>query len=361
MKVVAFADTPPQAWDSCCEASAQAWLYHRADWVDIETRFFGVVNHSFSLVREGQVLAVQPLYAADIGLARFTERLVHSGLHRHTGLACRDGLLAQDVAAARAAAMARILEVAAAERADRIQLNVQNLAPLSLTAAREEIPFWVLDHDFQLGLRFGPMGINPAPGQSTCAADQVVDLAPSEDELRAALEATCRRAVRKAEDSGLACEAVDPATPTAVAEYYSLAERSASRTGESLAPQKYYQHLATVLGPQGRLALLFARHGDRTVAGLLLAVDKGMATYAGGVSDPEMLRLRPNDFIHWSAIRWARSRGLRGYRLGPVFPELPTDWPVCRVARFKRKFGGRSYTVIQGSRFLSPERYQEAA
>lgn len=63
--------------------------------------------------------------------------------------------------------------------------------------------------------------------------------------------------------------------------------------------------------------------------------------------------------IAWySIIRYVENFGLTHYRLGPIFPELPKEWPVSKVSRFKAKFGGDAYTIIQGSKFLNPTRYQ---
>ena len=95
------------------------------------------------------------------------------------------------------------------------------------------------------------------------------------------------------------------------------------------------------------------------MAALWLLIHKGAAHFLGGVSDPAYLPMRVNDFLHWSAIVWANHQGLTHYRLGPVFPELPDDWPVARVSRFKGKFGGISYSTIQGSYFRHPEKYLE--
>ncbi len=61
---------------------------------------------------------------------------------------------------------------------------------------------------------------------------------------------------------------------------------------------------------------------------------------------------------------WAqRGQFLPGlhYRFGPAFPEVPDDWPIARVSRFKEKFGGQSFTTIQGSLFLKPEKYLAGA
>jgi hypothetical protein len=359
MKVAPFAEIPGDSWDTVCAGSGQAWLFHRAAWVALEGRHFVRENLSFGLVGRSGLAAIQPLYLSDAGTGAGPERLLHSGIHRHTGLAVAAGTSDADVNAARSLAMRRIEELAEEHDVDRIQLNSHNLAPENLSAERREIPFWVEDHGFYLGLHFGEGGMLPAPAMATCNADQIVDLGPGEEQLFAGLEESCRRAVRKATGHGLA---FDPGSGAAAVEaYVALARRAAVRTGESLPPERYYHDVWEALGPSGSCAILIARHEGTAIAGLVLALDKGSAGYLAGASDPDRLPLRAADFLHWSAILWAKRRGLGHYRLGPWFPEVPSEWPIARVSRFKRKFGGRSWSVIQGSRFRRPQGYVEAA
>lgn len=359
MIVVPFEQVRSAIWDRTYRESPQAWLFHSADWIALEERFFVGRNLSFALVQDGRMLALQPLYFSDAASGSGGECLLHSGIHRHTGLALASGTTREDSSMARAICMRQVLALAEQYDADRILFNVHNLTPESRSLERTEIPFWVERHGFHLGLHFGPQGFLPAPGMSTCNADQIVDLGPDAETLFADLDESCRRAVRKAIKAGLGF--VVARDDAALDTYYDLACRSAQRTGESLAPLDYYREIWRRLHPSGRCALFFAYDGDRPAAALFLLIDKGAASYLAGVSDPELLGLRPNNFIHWSAMLWARERGLSEYRFGPIFPEAPPDWPIARVSRFKSLFGARSMTVIQGSFFRKPERYVEPA
>jgi hypothetical protein len=319
-------------------------------------RYFFPDNHSFAILDKERVVGIHPLYIARLGLGQWTELLLHSGLHRHTGLAMAEGLDPGTVKAVRAAAMRRIEEVAEGSDADRIQLNSQNLAPQNLSSLRGEIPFWVTDYGYFLGMGIGSNGLAPAPALATCCADQIIKLDDTENTLFARLDEGCRRAVRKAQSAGLEWgEGGERCIP----DYYALAEMSARRTGETLAARAYYEDVGSAFWAAGYCKVLFAYSGSRKVAALMLLVYKGAAHFLGGVSNPEYLPARVNDFIHWSAIIWSKHQGLSFYRLGPVFPELPDDWPVVRVSKFKGKFGGRSYSIIQGSRFRYPNKYLE--
>lgn len=358
MKVVPFGQVPAQEWDAFCTESEQAWAFHRAGWIRIEAAHFFPKNHSFA-VRDGeQLVGIQPLYESILGLGGWSERLLHGGIHRHTGLALGSGLSEGAAKAVRSLAMRQIQEVSQKIDCDRVQLNTQNLAPESLGPRRSEVPFWVLEYGYFLGLAMGPGGICPAPGLSTCCADQIVVLNEPEERLFGRLEESCRRAVRKGQKAGLEWE---EGGSEPVDAYYRLAEISAARTGETLSARAYFEDVWREFGPTGGCRVLFVLAGGKRVAALWLLIDKGAAHYLGGVSDPEYLPLRVNDFLHWSAIAWAKRSGLSWYRLGPVFPELPDEWAVARVSRFKGKFGGKAHTTIQGSFFRYPAKYVPAA
>jgi Acetyltransferase (GNAT) domain len=355
VKIVAFREVETCDWDALAASSPEAWLNHDSGWIALEGHFFVNANLSFALIEHAEVVGIQPLYLSEGPSAAFGERLLHSGIHRHTGLATRAGIGSAGKRAVRSAAMDEIFRLAELFDVDRIQLNAHNLAPVNRSKSREHVPFWVSDFGFQLGIGFGPNGMTPFPGVSTLNADQLIDLDPPEDVLLANLDEGCRRAIRKATKAGLEFEIARDFSD--LKDYFEIAQESAVRTGESLAPAQYYEEIFRRFFEQGRVHLLFARSQTIRVAALLLLSDKGAVHFLGGVSRSGSLNLRPNDFLHWHAMRWAKCVGFQVYRLGPWFPEVPRDWPISRVSHFKTKFGSSSVPIIQGSMFRHPEKY----
>lgn len=360
MKVVAFADIPPRVWNILVNESSDAWVFHRSEWIDLESRFGGAFPLSFGIIDHGSLVALQPLYRSQLGLGPFVETLVHSGLHRHTGLTLAPGLDPAKIAAVKSIAMNTIYAAANSCKADRIYLAQQNLAPTSLSSARCEIPFWVLDYGFELGNNFGPAGLAPGPGLATTVVDQIINLHASEDELFAALNESCRRAIRKGINAGL--QAVDlSGAPECIDEYWRLAKLSATRSGENLPGRDYYDAIRAAFLNTGIFTALFIKFGDHLAASALLLRDKKACQFFAGVSDPAYLGDRVNDVLHWSIIRHAKKHGDSAYRLGPYFPSVPRGWPIETISRFKSKFGAAPWTIVQGSRYLKPERYRDIA
>lgn len=355
MNVITFSDASRQEWDNVCDSSEQAWLFHRSEWVRIEEQHFVRKNLAFAVVVGGRVIGICPLYLSDSGTGTGGERLLHTGVHRHTGPAFRAMMDEGEMQGGRRLAMNHILKIGEELDVDRIQLNSHNLAPQNLCAEREEIPFWVMEYGFDLGLAFGPCGMTPVPGSATCNADQIVDLQVSEESLFQRLDESCRRAIRKAMKTELQ---LSPSTEESDCDdYYRLAELSANRTGEILPSKEYYRDILRGLASQGNAVLLFVKHEGKNVAALLLLLYKGSTSFLTAVSDTEYLPMRINDFLHWKAMLWAKDAGFTRYRLGPWFPSVNSDWPIATVSKFKSKFGGRSATILQGSLFRRPEKF----
>lgn len=356
MKLVAFREISPDSWDAVCDASEHAWLFHRSDWIIIEERHFVGENLSVGFESKGRLVAVLPLYFSDTSRGAAQENLLHSGIHRHAGLACVPDLDQETLTALRSQMRNYLFEQAALRGCQRIHLSMQSLAPASLSGRQaREAPYFVSEWGFYPGIAFGPGGLYPAPGMSTAACDQIVVLDVEEEALFSRLAEACRRNVRKAQKSGVTIRSLDQ--PDSIALYYQMAQVSAQRTGESLAPLAYYEDVWRAFLDSGRCRLLVAEHEGVAIAMLLVLMDKGAASYLGGVSTTAGLELRANDMIHWGLIRAMRAEGQRCYRLGPAFPGLPDDWPIVRVSRFKTKFGARSMPLVVGSHFLEPEHY----
>ncbi|MBX9678520.1 MAG: GNAT family N-acetyltransferase [Gemmataceae bacterium] len=356
MKTIPFRDIEPAAWDEAASHSSEAWLFHRHAWIGLESTYAAKANLSFAVADDkGRIVAIQPLFRRDFDRG-WTERVLDCGYHRHAGFAVRDDAGDDLRHSATRQAMKQILACADDWDVDRIVLNVQNLAPIA--RGRIQVPSWILEDGFEAGLHMTPFGDLAVPGMSNTFAEQIVSLEGAEEILFKRLDSACQRAVRKAEKAGLV---LDVAAGDPIDEYYELAQVSATRTKEKLLPKEYYRTIWNAFAGDRRAAVLFVRSEGKLSAALFLLIDKQGASFLAGVSHHDFLVLRVNDFVHWQGMRWLKSIGVTRYRLGPIFPELPTDWPVAEVSRFKSKFGGESYPVVQGCYFRKPNRYAEDA
>lgn len=340
VKVSEFRDVPPDHWDSVWRASDDAWLFHSASWVDFESRHNWDRNVSFALMDHGSTAAVLPLYEGHLG----NVKVLLSGLHRHAGLAIHPDYL-QSARHIQGMCMTHLRSLASDCGASRIHLSVQNLAPRNLTVERDHVPFWIQDYGYHLGLVVTRLGIDAIRGRSNLFADQVIDLRPETAKIFGRFSSACRRAIRRSEEKNL--HFYVPAGAQAAEGYAEIAAVSALRTAESIRSAGYYDDLVR-LAEMGRAVIFHIKSDSLIVAAAVVLLDKGSASYLSGASDAQFHGLHVNDFLHWNIIKWLRRNGYAHYRLGPTFPEVPSDWPVAKVAAFKARFGGRSLPVIQG-------------
>ena len=155
----------------------------------------------------------------------------------------------------------------------------------------------------------------------------VLDLAKPVDELFKQLNSKRRNNIRFAIKNGLEFA-------EASGEEFSTYYRDVYSRWRDTPRKQIHEAEATFEGFERRFRLnsnrkLFvARAGGKTVAGAFLRFyPGGLVEYAANSSLDEYLRLKPNEFIQWKAIEWARGQGFRAYSLGGA-------------GQFHREFGG---------------------
>lgn len=339
MKIVLFENISKEDWNEVASSSLDSWFFHYYEWIMIESDYFTKQNLSFAIESNDKTIAIFPLYLRAINRG-WVETLIDSGHHRQSGIAFVKRVSLEDKNNAISMAMEYIFFLMKKLNAHRILLNRHNLA----ISNQEKVPFWIEKYGFHSGMMFCENGELSCPGMSSVCADQIVDLLNSKETLFDNTEGSFRRAVRKATKSGVSLFEVD----NSIEKYYDLAVLSANRTGEQLLSKDYYLRLYSNFILHNKVKILFAQKDGELVSALFLILDKKGANFFGGVSHPDYLQYRVNDFIHWEAILWAKNNGFLKYRLGPIFPSLPQEWNICKVSKFKKKLGGNSYEIMQG-------------
>jgi hypothetical protein len=142
------------------------------------------------------------------------------------------------------------------------------------------------------------------------------DLRKSEDELFGAMDSACRRCIRKAEKSGVTIEETHDLA--FADEYYQQLTDVFAK--QNLVPT-YTVHrvraLIKNLEPTGRILLLRARgpDGKCVATGIFPGLNK-IAEFWGNASFRDSQDLRPNELIHWYAMRYWKRRGAEIYDWG---------------------------------------------
>ncbi|MFY0610418.1 MAG: GNAT family N-acetyltransferase [Hyphomicrobiaceae bacterium] len=160
----------------------------------------------------------------------------------------------------------------------------------------------------------------------------VTDLGRSEDDIFSGMTSACRRAIRKSIKENVVVEEADP-EGFAVEYYKQLEEVFAKQEMTPTYSLDRVKKLIEFTHPSGDL--LLARVKDR--AGLCIATGiypgfGQMALFWGNGSLRQHQNVRPNEALHWFAMRHWKARGVTQF-----------DWGGA--ASYKAKYGVQEFTV----------------
>ncbi len=195
-----------------------------------------------------------------------------------------------------------------------------------------------------LEFRGGSEHFAPIPGHqpSTSFVTHTLDLgrlAATPSLLEATWDPAHRRALRKAERSGLTVE--HSATPETVDAFYGLLCLTRRRHGVPPQSRRFFRLLQEhVLGP-GHGRVFLARHSGQPVAGAVFLHSGPVIHFKYGASDESFQEHRPNNLVLADAIRHYAAEGrrhldfgrtslcnegLRRFKLGWGATETPLDY-----------------------------------
>jgi hypothetical protein len=165
-----------------------------------------------------------------------------------------------------------------------------------------------------------------------------VDVIADEDEMWRSLPSGARRALRKAESSGVSVRC--GLTEADMRAFYELHLRVRKyKYGLLAQPYRFFANIWERFLAPGHGVLLLASVGDRVVSGVVFLEWQEVLYYKFNASDPEHLGARPNDRVLWEGIRHARAHGLKRIDLGL------TDADQDGLVRYKRKYASEEKAI----------------
>jgi Acetyltransferase (GNAT) domain len=164
-----------------------------------------------------------------------------------------------------------------------------------------------------------------------------LDLTPDTGRLFSGLVPSVRRAIHRAEKSGLDVEA--SRTWQAVLDFYRLHVRTRRRHGIPPQSLSFFHNIhREIIGP-GYGFVVVAKAGVRPVAAAVFFHSAREALYKYSASDVLAHTYRPNNLVLWKAIEHLAAAGFRRLRLGRT--ELTNNG----LRRFKRSWGGTEHQL----------------
>jgi GNAT acetyltransferase-like protein len=186
------------------------------------------------------------------------------------------------------------------------------LAPLAEWAFRELRCIHLEVSD----LRFSSHDGGAAGLTATAYESYKSDLTKSENDLFTAMDSACRRCIRKAEKSGVTIEeAHDEAFAD---EYYAQLKDVFAKQGKvPTYDVERVRILLKHLRPTGRILAVRARNAEgRCIATSIYAGMNEIAFFWGNASWRSEQQWRPNECLHWYALRYWKARGVRIFDWG---------------------------------------------
>lgn len=176
------------------------------------------------------------------------------------------------------------------------------------------------------------------------------DLTQTEEQIFNRMDSACRRCIRKAEKSGVTIEEAHDAA--FADEYYEQLKDVFAKQG--LVPTYGLERVRALIQhvhPSGNLLLVRARdpQGKCIATGLFPGFNK-IAEFWGNASFRHSQALRPNEYIHWYAMRYWKQRGVAIYDWGGENP-------------YKEKYGCVPHSVpwLKKSRYAFVARLRDEA
>ena len=169
---------------------------------------------------------------------------------------------------------------------------------------------------------------------TTSVHGYISNLKLSEDELFKRMDPACRQCIRKADRMGVVVEEAAP--EGFVPEFYSQLSEVFSRQG--LRPtysQDRVQALVDHVHPSGSLLLVRARspEGQSIATGIFPGFGRLSTFWANG-SVQNMRHLRPNQALHWFAMRYWKAHGVACH-----------DWGGSGI--YKKNYGGEPHVYVR--------------
>jgi hypothetical protein len=349
VKIVPFNQIDPNVWNKFVDESPEAWLYHRAEWVELEVAE-GYQNESFMVVSDdGQRLGIFCVYLSGQGpWWRLWERYFHTG-HCRSGPAMAFGLNLKQRKNVTVFGLDYLKKRGEIYSANRLEVRLPSLAPAYLPPSRSEIsPLY--QYGFNTFPMYGISGIGRM--QTVVTPTTIVELLSADEEgLFAALSTRGRNSIRKAYRSDVTCIQHDGVV--GLETFYIPYKSSHLHSGATEKPPAFFQKMQKNLAEKGYMKIFIALFERKTVASVLLLCYKDAVTYYAGGVDYTAQQLRPQNLLLWETLKWAKQNGWKWYEMGPYFPYLPEDNKMAGLGLFKRQFGGREFSLFEGIFFYN--------
>ncbi len=204
---------------------------------------------------------------------------------------------------------------------------------------------------------FTDLGFVRAPMHLSVEHAGVLDLHLPEEEILKGMRQRLRRALRKAEKSGISIETSTNSDD--IDTFYNIQLQTAGRHSFVPFGREFLKKQFAAFAETGNAVLYTAKHEGEILAQNFMIFYGTEASYHYGVSTEKGTRLSGAPLLHMEAMREARKRHITRYNFWGIVPEEATKHRFYGVSTFKRGFGVTDlYYVPTHDLVIKPLRYK---
>jgi lipid II:glycine glycyltransferase (peptidoglycan interpeptide bridge formation enzyme) len=196
-------------------------------------------------------------------------------------------------------------------------------------------------------------GFKPCSMEQWPTATVAIDLAKDLDVIMTEMKSKTRYNIRLGERQEITVrEAAERDLPT----FHRMLRATGQRQQFDPYPLEYFSEMWRMLEPPGYLKLFIAEYQGEALSALLAVPFGDTVIYKKGGWSGRHGKLRPNEVMHWTAIKWAKAQGYRYYDFEGIDPKVARallkgaalpDSATQTLNRFKLGFGGQ-VTLLPG-------------
>ncbi len=181
----------------------------------------------------------------------------------------------------------------------------------------------------------------------------VVPLSGTEEEILSNFHASTRSNIKRAEKRGVTFEIKEKISETDITRFFGMINDTIVRSngGKAYPSEDYLRKFllgGKILGPKNKydpaemsLGIFFGYQREKAASAHVVVFFGNTATYLFGASHTEYLNSKVDTYLHFSAMKEAKRRGIRYYDIGGIDEKI---WPSLTI--FKRQFGGDEICYI---------------
>ena len=164
-----------------------------------------------------------------------------------------------------------------------------------------------------------------------------LDLSKGIDKIWSNLKNNAQGPVKQAQKKGVKIAIAD--SQADMANFYRIFLENRKTLGIPSFPKNFFLRLSEFMQPSGKICLMLAKLGKKSIAGILLLIHKNSVIDGYAASLQEFRPYRANDLLVWKAIEWACRKGYTVFDFG-ADSRLQKN-----LLAFKKKWGGEQKTV----------------